>query len=278
MHNHPNTLSSSSALALNIFRYKEDLFPVLTILALTILDFVIYFTIDNLAVFFAYYLVMIIPKGIICAWNHHHQHLFTFRNATLNRVLEFFYALHTGVTTHLWRLHHVLGHHVNFLDQTKDESRWKQKDGKKMGVVKYTLVVALTSYTRGFKVGINYPKQMKPFLIFTALTFVIVALLTWYKPLAGIFLFIVPMITSLVFTAYVTYDHHSGLDTQNEFEASYNNLSPMFNKLTGNLGYHTAHHHRQGVHWSKLPELHAKIVDKIPKNLLANSLYYIRNK
>lgn len=278
MQNHPNAVTSSGALALSLFRYKEDRLPVLIMLTLTVLDFVIYFTIENLAIFFAYYLIMIIPKGIVCAWNHHHQHLFTFRGATLNRGLEFFYALHTGVTTHLWRLHHVLGHHINFLDQKKDESRWKQKDGKQMGVIKYTLVVALTSYTRGFKVGKKYPKQMKPFLIFTALTVVIVALLTWYKPLASIFLFIVPMITSLVFTAYVTYDHHSGLDTQDEFEASYNNLSPLFNKLTGNLGYHTAHHHRQGVHWSKLPELHAKIADKIPKNLFANSLYYIRNK
>ena len=80
------------------------------------------------------------------------------------------------------------------------------------------------------------------------------------------------MITSLLFTAYVTYEHHSGLDTQNEFEASYNNLDPLFNRLTGNLGYHTAHHHKQGVHWSKLPALHAKIEDKIPEHLYQKSI------
>jgi len=34
--------------------------------------------------------------------------------------------------------------------------------------------------------------------------------------------------------------------------------------LSGNLGYHTAHHYKPGVHWSKLPELHAKIADRIP--------------
>jgi fatty acid desaturase len=38
--------------------------------------------------------------------------------------------------------------------------------------------------------------------------------------------------------------------------------------VTGNLGYHTAHHYKQGVHWSKLPALHEKIKDKIPDNLI----------
>ena len=103
----------------SIFRFKEDRWPVALILCLTIIDFALYFTVTSLSVFLAYFAAMLIPKGVICAWNHHHQHLFTFRNKTLNRILEFFYALHTGVTTHLWRLHHVLGHHLNFLDQEK---------------------------------------------------------------------------------------------------------------------------------------------------------------
>ena len=256
----------------SIFRYKADRLPVLIILALTVIDFILYFTVSSPLVLFIYYLLMIIPKGTICAWNHHHQHLFTFRNTVLNRGLEFAYALHTGVTTHLWRLHHVLGHHLNFLDQQKDESRWKRKDGTPMGVIEYTLNVAVTAYPRGFGVGKKHPKQLRPFVTYAILTFVIVALLVWYKPLPALFLFILPMITSLLFTAYVTYEHHSGLDTQNEFEASNNNLNPLYNLLTGNLGYHTAHHHKQGVHWSKLPQLHATIADKIPDHLFKRSV------
>ncbi|MEE9445204.1 MAG: fatty acid desaturase [Cocleimonas sp.] len=255
-----------------IFRYKEDRWPVIIILSLSLLDFILYFTVESTALLLSYYLLMIIPKGVISAWNHHHQHLFTFRNTPLNRVLEFFYALHTGVTTHLWRLHHVLGHHLNFLDQEKDESRWKRKNGKKMGVIEYTLNVAITAYPRGYGVGKKHPKQLKPFVIYTAITFLIVAFLLWYKPVAGFFLFALPMVTSLLFTTFVTYDHHSGLDTQNEFEASYNNENTLFNILTGNLGYHTAHHHKMGVHWSRLPNLHETIADKIPAELFRKSI------
>ncbi|MDH5710734.1 MAG: fatty acid desaturase [Gammaproteobacteria bacterium] len=258
-----------------LFRHKEDRWPVMIVLLLTVLDFVLYFTVSDLSILIPYYLLMIIPKGVICAWNHHHQHLFTFRNNVLNRGLEFAYALHTGVTTNLWRLHHVLGHHLNFLDQEKDESRWKRKNGTKMGMVEYTLNVAITAYTRGFSVGRRYPKQMRPFLFYTVVTFFVVAALVWYHPAAGMMLFVLPMVTSLIFTAYVTYDHHSGLDTDNEFEASRNKLSPLFNLLTGNLGYHTAHHYKQGVHWSKLPELHEQIRGKIPEHLIQKEMISI---
>ncbi len=261
----------------SIFRYKEDRIPVLIILFLSGIDFLLFFILDNLALLVSYYIFMIIPKGIISAWNHHHQHLFTFRNSILNRILEFFYALHTGVTTHLWRLHHVLGHHLNFLDQTKDESRWQRRDGAKMGALEYTLNVALTAYPRGFKVGKKYPKQLKPFIIYSTITFLIIAMLTWYHPTASLFLFILPMVSSLLLTSYVTYKHHTGLNTKNEFEASYNNLNPIFNLLTGNLGYHTAHHHKQGIHWSKLPALHETIADKIPSYLYQKTLIAPKN-
>jgi len=264
--------SESSPKGFSIFRYREDRLPVLIILSLTVVDFILYFTVNNALLLFIYYLVMIIPKGTICAWNHHHQHLFTFRNTTLNRGLEFIYALHTGVTTHLWRLHHVLGHHLNFLDQEKDESRWMRKDGSKMGVIEYTFNVAITAYPRGFAVGKKHPKQLRPFVVYSLITFAIVGLLVWYNPLQALFLFVLPMMTSLLFTAYVTYEHHSGLDTKDEFEASYNNLNPLYNMLTGNLGYHTAHHHKQGVHWSKLPQLHETIKDKIPAHLYTKSV------
>ena len=124
-----------------MFKHSADRIPVLCILALTALDFALFFFVESITFLFCYFLLMIIPKGHICAWNHHHQHTPTFRLKPLNRLLEFFYALHTGVTTNLWLLHHVYGHHLNFLDQTKDESRWVRDDGSKMGEIEYTLVL-----------------------------------------------------------------------------------------------------------------------------------------
>ena len=225
-----------------------------------------------MAVLLVYFVLTIIPKGCICAWNHHHQHTVTFKWLPLNRLLELSYALHTGVTTNLWLLHHVLGHHHNYLDQTKDESRWKRKSGEKMGMIEYTLSVALTAYYRGFVVGKHY----RVHLLYTILAFSIVATLTFLNPLQGLMLFVLPMITGLLITAWATYDHHAGLDeTENHFAASYNNLNRIFNLLTGNLGYHTAHHYKQGVHWSDLPALHEKIKHEIPDHLYHDSMWDI---
>lgn len=256
-----------------MFKHKEDILPVSLVLGLTVVDFILYFTVSSVTVLVSYWLLMLIPKGVICAWNHHHQHTMTFRSATLNRLLELCYALHTGATSNLWVLHHVLGHHKNFLDQIKDESRWARKDGKTMGALEYTLEVAGTSYYRGYQVGKRYPKAQKVYLTFTALTFILLAVLMWYQPLQGAFLFLLPMTISLLFTSWVTYEHHSGLHTENQFEASYNTMSHWFNVLTGNLGYHTAHHYKQGVHWSKLPALHEQIKDKIPAHLYRKSTF-----
>ena len=122
-----------------MFRFAADRLPVFIVLLFSILDFTVYFLVENIWWLLLYFLLMIIPKGIICAWNHHHQHTPTFFLRPLNRLLEFFYALHTGATTNLWVLHHVLGHHRNFLDQSKDESAWQRKDGNAMNTLEYTL-------------------------------------------------------------------------------------------------------------------------------------------
>jgi fatty acid desaturase len=247
--------------------------PVAVAVALTCSDVAAYFLLNNVWWFVGYWLLMMHPKGILSAWNHHHQHVPTFRFTPLNRMLELCYALHTGMTTNAWVLHHVLGHHQNFLDQSKDESRWRNANGERMGMLRYTLTVALTAYPRAYRVGRRHPKHLRGFLVYTALTFALVAALIWLKPVAGLMLFALPMVTSLLYTSWVTYDHHAGLDTDDHFHASYNNLNPWFNRLTGNLGYHTAHHHKQNVHWSRLPEAHARIADRIPAHLYRKSTF-----
>ncbi|MCP4445963.1 MAG: fatty acid desaturase [Myxococcales bacterium] len=258
---------------LMLFRRQEDRKVVAIALSVTMLDFIVYFALDNVGMFVGYWLLGIIPKGLIAPWNHHHQHCMTFRSAVLNRLLELSYSLHTGMTSNLWVLHHNLGHHVNYLEQSKDESRWRRNSGKTMGVVEYSLSVTLTDNYRAFLVGKRYPKHQRVFVAFAALTWAFVAALGIYKPWAGLFIFALPMVCTIMYTSWVTYDHHAGLDPDDPMKASFNIMNRWFNRLTGNLGYHTAHHYKPGLHWSKLPELHETIKDRIPAELFVKSTF-----
>ena len=258
-----------------MFRFAADRVPVHCVLAFSALDFFMYLLVDNVWLLAGYLLLTIVPKGIVSAWNHHHQHTMTFHFEPLNRLLEFFYALHTGVTTNLWVLHHVQGHHRNFLDQSKDESGWQRVDGTTMGPLEYALIITGTAYPRGYRVGKNFPRLRREFLLYGTLTFIAVIAFCWFRLVPAFMIFVLPMIIALMFTAWVTHDHHAGLGTGDQFEASYNNTNKIFNFLTGNLGYHTAHHYRQGLHWSKLPELHEKIKDRIPEQLFRNETFVL---
>jgi fatty acid desaturase len=252
---------------MELFRYKEDRLPTFLIVGLFCLDLLVFFLVDNIWLVCLWLLLTILPKICICPWNHHHQHVPTFRQTWLNRLLEIVYAMHTGITTNAWVLHHVVGHHINYLDQTRDESGWKRKDGSTMGLWEYTFTIALTGYPRAFKVAMNYPRYLAAFLGMGALTILILAWLIYLSPLKAFLMFVIPMMTGYLMTCWHTYFHHAGLDTDDHLEASYNIMHRWYNIATGNLGYHTAHHMKQGLHWSRLPQFHAQIADSIPSHL-----------
>ena len=250
---------------MRIFHYRADIIPVLLFLSLFLLDVWVYFSVSSITLLILYTIVGVTIKAFICALNHHHQHSETFSVPVLNRLLEIIYGFQTGIVGYGWVLHHNLGHHVHYLDQTQDESAWKSPAWERYSPLMYTWVVSITAYYRAWKVGKKYPKIQRYFLIMCTIQLLLLIILIAYNPIAGTLIFLVPMITWLVLTVYTTYHHHSGLDTDNHLHASYNILQPWYNLLTGNLGYHTAHHMKGGLHWSRLPEFHKTIEKDIDK-------------
>ena len=249
---------------MQIFRYREDRVPVALIAAFFACDVLAYAFIDSPALLMLWVVVGFIPRGAVCAFNHHHQHLAVFRQALPNRLLELMYGLQTGIVSHGWVLHHSLGHHVNYLDQGADESRWRRDDGKPMSEVEYSLTVGGTAYGRVWQVARRTGKYTGIFLVMAALTLAIVAALVAYRPVPALLVFVAPMTIMLFYTAWATFTHHAGKQTSSHFVASNNILHRGYNILTGNLGYHTAHHYRPGVHWSRLPALHDTIAHEVP--------------
>lgn len=252
---------------MQIFKYPQDRLPIAFFVLLFLIDCAVFWFGTNTLYVVIWMLLSLGPKICICAWNHHHQHVHTFKQNFLNRALEFVYTFQTGITTNVWVLHHNLGHHLNYLDQTKDESAWMRKDGTKMGLIEYTLTIAITGYYRALKVGQKHPKFKPALFGVGSLALLILLALFYHNWLNALILFGLPMLIGYLLTCGSTYYHHAGLETDDHHEASYNILNKSYNFCMGNLGYHTAHHAKQGIHWSRLPEYHKQIEDKIPAHL-----------
>jgi fatty acid desaturase len=223
----------------------------------------------------------LIPLAVLSMFiapiNHHHQHFNTFRSAVLNRLYEIPLALQTGISPYGWVLHHNLGHHRNYLNQRPhpepDESKWTRKDGTQMGPVEYTVDLVLNNQIDMIRVGRKYPRFLRAFLLMKVPVWGLIGALLYLNPINALLVFIIPGFITLCHTSYSTYAHHAGLYPTSHYDASMNNTSPIYNFLTCNLGYHTAHHKRPGVHWSLLPKLHEEIKHEIPAEMIRTTFW-----
>ncbi len=217
-------------------------------------------------------LVCVVPLVLVSMFvapiNHHHQHLNSFRAPWQNRIYDLVLALQTGIAPFAWVLHHNIGHHVNYLNQRPharpDESKWTRRDGSTMGRVEYTIDLVLHHQIDIVRLGLRHRRYLRPFLWMKLPLWTILGLALWYNPVNAFLAILLPGFLTLVHTAWATYEHHAGFHPTSHYDASFNNTNPLYNFMTCNLGLHTAHHLRPGVHWSLLPAIHAEILDRIP--------------
>jgi fatty acid desaturase len=71
---------------------------------------------------------------------------------------------------------------------------------------------------------------------------------------------------------FINYIQHVHADPWSEHNHSRNFVGKSSNWLVFNNGFHTAHHESAGLHWSKLPEAHAKIAHLIDPELQQPSI------
>lgn len=250
------------------FRYKEDLVPVLLILGVFITQLAVFFFLSDWRIVAVVEGFLLIPQMSISAFNHHHAHLNTFNRTFSNHILNTILGLHTGIVTMGWVLHHNLGHHRNYLDQDLDQSRWRRRSGERMGVAEYVFGNYLRMYPEMFAVALKHPTLLRKFLLQIGVSLSLLAFFAWFNPVNTLILFVIPMLVKPPLTFLATYFQHAGLEPTDHHHASYNNLQPSYNAFFWNLGYHSAHHIKPGLHWSVLPEFHREIEKEIPGNLI----------
>ncbi len=91
--------------------------------------------------------------------------------------------------------------------------------------------------------------------------------------IAYAFGFLVPALFAAWSMIFINYIQHVHTDPWSEHNHSRNFCSALGNWLVFNNGYHAAHHESAGLHWSKLPEAHAKIAHRIHPDLNQASIF-----
>ena len=259
-----------------VLKYKADRGPVTYVLAVFALRMVIWAVATPLVCAFAV-IPLVVLGMFIAPINHHHQHVNTFRSPWLNRLYEIVLGLQCGVGPYNWVLHHNLGHHLNYLNQRPheqpDESRWTRADGSQMGRFEYSIDLLLRHQLDIVKVGRRHPKIFRSFLLMKVPLWGLIGVGLAIRPVETVLVFLLPAFLTLFHTIWATYEHHAGCTPSDHHTASRNRDNWLYNTLTGNLGLHSAHHKRPGLHWSLLPDLHEQIRDEIPEDQIFKTFW-----
>jgi fatty acid desaturase len=255
----------------SILRYTADRYTVVHVLVVGAIQLAVWHFASPLVAALAV-LPLFVLTLMSAPMHHNHQHVNVFHSRVLNRLIEVPLALQTGIGPYGWVLHHNLGHHLNYLSQGPvapvDESKWKRKSGAIMGRIEYTVRLMLTHERDIYRVGQKRKSIYRNYVAMKAVLYAVLAVLFVLNPINALILYAVLPLATLLHTCWVTFEHHAGLDTVDHHAASRNRSNKLYNLLSQNLGYHTAHHMRPGLHWSELPAFHSSIEERIPESLV----------
>jgi len=255
-----------------LYRHRKDVLPSLIVLGVFAIQLWAIFTLETTTALLTVAAGLLLFSACPGSISHNHHHTMTFRYRWMNRLYEVILFLETGVPPYAWTLHHNIGHHQHYLDPKSDPAAWQDGQGKTMNRVKYDLYNALRVYPEVIRIGRSRPHLLKQFYLWTAISLAVLGILIWLAPKQTLIIMVLPMPIMLIGLLDNTYQQHQGLDIRQEHTASRNTTSRLYNLISWNLGYHTAHHMHPGVHWSKLPELHQEICHQIPKHLVCDSV------
>jgi fatty acid desaturase len=226
-------------------------------------------------VLYAVMLVMWVGVGVI---HHHHAHVPMWRWRWLNEATNVWISVLQGHPTFVFHPAHNANHHRH-RHGPKDVARtYRFRGGDTNTLLGYlahpfqaagVLFPLLWRYLR--KLRVRCPAQF-----LAALTqFTVLAggwgLLIWLSPTQALIYVLIPQALALHWLLGANYLQHAHADGNSRWNYA-RNFEGGVNWLYFNIGLHTAHHEQPGMHWSRLPALHAQLREHIDPALIEPSL------
>ncbi len=220
--------------------------------------------------------------GISCV-NHNHAHLPFWKNATLNRLTDTWIGLLQGHPTFLFKPAHIASHHR--YNQGPEDVTRLSLSGNHNHLFGYLFFPAVAlkglsglraRYLRELRTKNPraYAKALVDYALQLALYATVFAL-DWRKALLFV---LVPQLVGLHFLLASNYLQHAHARPHSEHNHARNFVGRALNAFLFNIGFHSAHHAWEAMHWSEIPQAHQRIVDRIDPRLIERSLllYFAR--
>lgn len=254
----------------SIFRYAADRRSLLIVslgLVLTVAPYIFFKGARPPWYFFPIGAILQTVVSQICGGiEHNHCHVKTFHSKGLNGLFSVMLSLAMGRPATYLVIPHNLNHHTEFGSE-EDWSDPRQIRGQRgfFGVVVYSWRVFWVMTLRGYKSSSrrSYPKVMRMVAVENVIVAAWVIFLGSLNP--GIFfLATLPGFLLANFGLLsINLFQHAYCDFSSFHNNSRNFVSPVYNWLSCNSGYHTYHHSYPMVHWSLLPERHREHIDPL---------------
>lgn len=270
-------------MAIAKLRHRED-WRTLTALALMIVTFVVIWVYGFPDADTVVWPVVLGLTPVLCflgvqdaVISHNHNHVPIFMDKWSNLVVGAVISMFYGFPSFGWIPTHNMNHH-HFNNKPGDYSittRPRRKVGL-LAAVMYPTVTSMTQ-TRLLRPFLARCWKQNRFIFWRA----IVEYVVFYGGMITLFLIdwrpalclLIAQQVSLFVIQQFNYIQHIETDSYSQYNHSRNFTGFWLNALLFNNGYHTVHHDKPGTHWSKTPELHAKVADKIDPRLNCPSFW-----
>lgn len=211
--------------------------------------------------------------SISISWNinsvsHNFIHNPYFKSRTLNTLFSFILSLSIGFSQTMYNFVHMRHHSGNMDRPDKNGntvdyiSIYKYgHDGRPENVWRYTLLSYFREDPFEFLRAMRRPadvRQAKIEIACLILFCVILAALDW-----RFFLVMVPFnYLGQSLSSLNGYYEHFGGNPERPIAWGVSTYGKLYNWTWMYNGYHSEHHYRPGLHWTKMPELHRKIAEQ----------------
>jgi fatty acid desaturase len=222
------------------------------------------------------YLYLAVAVAVIA---HNHIHVRLWHHPGLNALTDVWLTLFYGFPVFAWVPTHTRNHHKYHNTAPDHTHTWRVWEGNHVvALLTYPLISAYYQHQAiGRYLSAAYAQNRRR--LWTCLGqsvslgawITAAVVLDWQKALLFV---VIPHQVALNTVLVFNYLQHVHADEEDPWNYARNFTGRLLNFFLFNNGYHTIHHHKPGLHWSKAPAAHRAIAPHITPALNERSLVW----